>query len=46
MENKSSITIKQEKTISEMIDTKNQFFDKETYIQLKDMMNNLNSSNL
>ena len=46
MQNKSSFGIKEVKSIEEIIDTSNKYFDNKTYLQLKDMLNNLNSSNL
>jgi hypothetical protein len=46
MQDKTTIEIKEEKTIQEIIDPSNKYFDNKTYLQLKDMLNNLNSSNL
>ena len=46
MENKTIIKIKENKPINEIIDTKNKYFDMNSYIQLRDLFNNFNSSNL
>jgi hypothetical protein len=46
MESKNFIKLEQERPIEEIGDINNKYFDMDSYLQLKDMLKNLNSSNL
>ena len=46
MQEKTSFQMNEEKSIEEIIDKSNKYFDNKMFLQIKDMKNNLNSSNL